>query len=30
MDPLLLEDDADLGRAVADHLAAAGHRTTGM
>jgi len=26
MDLLLLEDDADLGRAVADHLAAAGHR----
>ncbi|OGB02152.1 MAG: DNA-binding response regulator [Burkholderiales bacterium RIFCSPHIGHO2_12_FULL_69_20] len=26
MDLLLLEDDADLGQAVADHLAAAGHR----
>jgi two-component system OmpR family response regulator len=26
MDLLLLEDDADLGRAVVDHLAAAGHR----
>ncbi|MBL8350477.1 MAG: response regulator transcription factor [Burkholderiaceae bacterium] len=26
MDLLLLEDDADLGRTVADHLVAAGHR----
>lgn len=26
MDLLLLEDDADLGRAVADHLASAGHQ----
>jgi two-component system OmpR family response regulator len=26
MDLLLLEDDADLGRALADHLGAAGHR----
>jgi len=26
MDLLLLEDDADLGQAVADHLAAAGHQ----
>ena len=26
MDLLLLEDDADLGRALTDHLGAAGHR----